>query len=75
MGLFLMALVLHPEQATQGMDNLLSVKYSETQSLCVGRNHLKITTIKEIRIFVAIETEYISALIQCHVSCNTNDNL
>lgn len=43
MGLFLMAIVLPPEQATQDMDNLLSVKYSETQILCVVRNHLKIT--------------------------------
>lgn len=29
----------------------------------------------EIRIFVAIEIEYISALIQCHALCNTSDNL
>jgi len=53
-----MAIVRPPEQALQDMDDLLSVKYSETQILCVGRNHLKI----RIRIFVATETEYISAL-------------
>lgn len=59
--LFLMAIVLPPEQASQDMNNLLSVKYSETQILCVGRNHLKSRI--RIRIFVAIEIEYISALI------------
>jgi hypothetical protein len=42
MGLFLMVIVLPSEQASQDTDNLPAVKYSETQIIYVGMNHLKI---------------------------------